>query len=163
MLSFLVATNVIASWPPKRWPTGKPHTRANFPDISWDFLEICLRFAWDMHGICMRYEWCTWYIPEICVRITIFCDFVSKWVTGLVLEILTHLKIWDFITNWQSCSMLEFLSGIFKGQPLRNALRSLVLFLFCLRRIQTIPWLEYFSPRSYSQPSAAKPHGILTQ
>ena len=30
---FIVATNVIASWPPERRPTGTPHTRANL-DIA---------------------------------------------------------------------------------------------------------------------------------
>ena len=29
-MSFLVATNVVASRPPERWPTGTPQARANF-------------------------------------------------------------------------------------------------------------------------------------
>ena len=28
-MTFLVANNVVASWPPERWPTGTPHARAN--------------------------------------------------------------------------------------------------------------------------------------
>ena len=28
-MSFLVATNIVASWPPERRPTGTPHARAN--------------------------------------------------------------------------------------------------------------------------------------
>ena len=28
-MSFIVATNVVASWPPERRLTGTPHTRAN--------------------------------------------------------------------------------------------------------------------------------------
>ena len=28
IMSFLVATNVVASWPPERRPTGTPHARA---------------------------------------------------------------------------------------------------------------------------------------
>ena len=27
-MTFLVATNVVASWPPERQPTGMPHARA---------------------------------------------------------------------------------------------------------------------------------------
>ena len=40
IMSFLVATNVIASWPPKRWPTGMPHARAKIAfHILIDFFE----------------------------------------------------------------------------------------------------------------------------
>ena len=30
IMSFLVATNVVASRPPERGPTGTPHARANY-------------------------------------------------------------------------------------------------------------------------------------
>ena len=43
IMSFLVATNVVASWPPKRRPTGKPHARAKIPKIPTQHSWILLR------------------------------------------------------------------------------------------------------------------------
>ena len=37
-MSFLVATNVVASRPPERWPTGTPHARANWVKV-WVLFE----------------------------------------------------------------------------------------------------------------------------
>ena len=35
-MTFIVATNIIASWPPERQPTGTPHTRAKIPKHTYE-------------------------------------------------------------------------------------------------------------------------------
>ena len=64
--------------------------------FAWDMPKICLRFAWDMPEIWLRFakvfpEVYLWYAWNMC-QISILPDSVSEWMTGLVLEMLTHLK-----------------------------------------------------------------------
>ena len=42
-MSFIVATNVVASWPPERRLTGTPHARANF---SYQFMYVANRIEY---------------------------------------------------------------------------------------------------------------------
>ena len=42
---FIVATNVVASRPPKRRPTGTPHARAKILSINYQVLDISIGFG----------------------------------------------------------------------------------------------------------------------
>ena len=46
-MTFIVATNVIASRPPERRPTGTPHARANFRSLNINncFVVCILEYA----------------------------------------------------------------------------------------------------------------------
>ena len=40
IMTFIVATNVIASRPPERRPTGTPHARANYISPTWNLIVL---------------------------------------------------------------------------------------------------------------------------
>ena len=39
IMTFIVATNVVASWPPERRPSGTPHARAKIDEFVTPFTE----------------------------------------------------------------------------------------------------------------------------
>ena len=45
IMTFIVATNVVASRPPERRPTGTPHARANIFSINYQVLDISIGFG----------------------------------------------------------------------------------------------------------------------
>ena len=47
IMTFIVATNVIASRPPKRRPTGTPHARAKKKHVGKDIRPTCLLYMGD--------------------------------------------------------------------------------------------------------------------
>ena len=85
----------------------------------WDLHEICLRFPWDLHDIYLKIAW---------VIFEIFPSFVtqlSEWMTGLVLEMLTHLKMliyilvygWNYSViclHWSHCAVSPFKELVWK-------------------------------------------------
>ena len=86
---------------------------------AWHLSEIILRCSWDMSAIHLRY---VWHVPDICLRyawdmlerdapyvniskVSISYYTVSEWVTGLALEVLTHLKIHQCLNRVSSVGL----------------------------------------------------------
>ena len=60
-MSFLVATDVVASRPPQRWPTGTPHVRVKIHFEKWDPFHGFQSHLWYTHNrheqLVQRLKW----------------------------------------------------------------------------------------------------------
>ena len=61
--------------------------------FAWDLLEMCIIFAKDFPESSLRFAR---GMPDrysvLLVNYFILCDWITEWLAGLVLEMLTHLK-----------------------------------------------------------------------
>ena len=86
-MSFLVATNVVASRPPKRRPTGTPYARAN----TFSEFIVCSLTATKTEKASLKPQEVTRLLGELVwVTLRDVTAWVNRFFVKTVLKLLTH-------------------------------------------------------------------------